>query len=179
MKEVCVRVTLKSHFNPSRPQSLKPLHCNSIVCSSNFSYLEWEKIAAFTVAITRTPMEAAVTENLGYIGPVFKIKSASSTRKKEGESPSDREDMKEECHCCPWRLSSLFPPTGHYYWSLSFFLSFITEVIKPCEGAPPCLITPTVNKRRSGGEGARRMRRREGGEERQMKKHRWPSAVLL
>lgn len=60
---------------------------------------------------------------------------------KDDTSPDSHKDMKEERHCCPWSFSSRFPLTSHHFWSLSFFLSFITEVIKPCAGAPPRLIT--------------------------------------
>lgn len=87
---------------------------------------------------------------------------------KEG-SPNGHEDMKGECYCCPWSFSSLFPPTKYYYWSLSFFLSFITEVIKPCQGAPPRLITATVNKEVGWG-GSKENEEEDGGEERHMKK---------
>lgn len=100
---------------------------------------------------------------------------------------SQKEDCSEDTErrkMSPLSLTSLlvffFPSPNHHYWSLSFFLSFITEVIKPCEWAPPCLITSTVNKRRLGGEGVRRTKREERRrEERQMKKHSWQCAVLL
>lgn len=147
---VCGDFEWKSH-------NLSNFHfCKSLVCSNFSNWVSfWNEKR---VAITQTNLESAVvTENLGSMGPVFKTKSGSSTRKKEGERRESQRPRRDERRMS--LLSLPFLPPGTYCWSLSFFLSFITEVIKPCAGALLCLITPTVNKRSSGGDGGGGRRR--------------------